>query len=317
MQPRLLHATLPIVLSARLATVLGREQQLLRRLTQFMFFNAGARGFGRYVPGPQDVFVATFAKSGTNWAMQLAVQIAWRGAAEFDHIHELVPWPEAPDRQLASIRDDDNWRRAPTQLRAIKTHLPPNHLPWLAAGEPGRGERYLCVIRDPKEMLVSAYPFLLGTLGIRHRISPARWLDINLAPNLLITAWAVHTASCWALREREDAYVVIYDQLKSDFAGHVDAIARFMGVTLTEHERAAVLERCSLAYMKANEPRFAPLAMALQREDQWPVMIRRGQAGDSGELYDAEQRGRIDTFARAELQRLGSAFPYDEWFGRG
>src|ERR1035438_916005 len=48
-----------------------------------------------YVPGPQDVFVMTYAKSGTNWMMQIVYQLIHHGRGEFDHIHNVVPWPDA------------------------------------------------------------------------------------------------------------------------------------------------------------------------------------------------------------------------------
>ena len=46
-------------------------------------------------------------------------------------------------------------------------------------------------------------------------------------------------------------------------------------------------------------------------------MVRRGQAGGSDELLDAEQQARIDDHARAQLRRRGSELPYDELFGTG
>jgi hypothetical protein len=44
------------------------------------------------------------------------------------------------------------------------------------------------------------------------------------------------------------------------------------------------------------------------------VMVRRGQRGASGELLSAEQQRRIDDYWRAELERLGCDFPYDQAF---
>src|SRR5215510_9944542 len=50
--------------------------------------------FRHYVPGPQDVFVMTYAKSGTNWMMQIAHQLIYHGKGEYDHLHDIVPWPD-------------------------------------------------------------------------------------------------------------------------------------------------------------------------------------------------------------------------------
>jgi hypothetical protein len=50
----------------------------------------------RCTPTASDVIVATYAKRGTNWALQIAPQIAYYGEAEYDFIHDLVAWPDAP-----------------------------------------------------------------------------------------------------------------------------------------------------------------------------------------------------------------------------
>src|SRR5579863_6854911 len=75
---------------------LGRAEKMLvamgrRRRKQ----NAEENPFRGYQPGPQDVFVMTYAKSGTNWMMQIVHQLIHHGQGEFDHIHDVVPWPDA------------------------------------------------------------------------------------------------------------------------------------------------------------------------------------------------------------------------------
>jgi hypothetical protein len=84
-----------------------------------------------YRPDEHDVFVCTYFKSGTNWMLQVAHQIANRGGAEFDHIHDWVPWPECPSLDFAvDLLDPLPQRESPTGLRIIKTHLEWSKIPY-------------------------------------------------------------------------------------------------------------------------------------------------------------------------------------------
>ncbi len=49
--------------------------------------------FGDYQGTAHDVFACVYFKSGTNWLMQILVQIIHHGAAEFEHVHDMVPGP--------------------------------------------------------------------------------------------------------------------------------------------------------------------------------------------------------------------------------
>ena len=56
----------------------GQSHQLVNAFAGFMNSPGQKRkAFAGYMPDAYDVIVATFAKSGTNWAMQIALQIAY------------------------------------------------------------------------------------------------------------------------------------------------------------------------------------------------------------------------------------------------
>ena len=282
----------------RFARSVGR--MMTRGLSQFP---AG------YVPVPSDVFICSYFKSGTNWTMQIAVQIAFRGRAEFEHIHDLVPWPDMPPRMnyTPALEDDGPRRAAPTGLRAIKTHLALGPVPFSPIA------RYVCVVRDPKDVFVSGYHFMRAVALGPMLPSVTHWLDAYLSPDTPLGSWAEHLASYWRVRHEPNVLFLTYESMRADLAGTVDRIAAFMGVALTPDERAAVIERASFDYMKRvghkfDPPRSAPWA------DARGAMLRRGQKGASGELLSAEDQRRIDDYWRAELQRLGCDFPYDREF---
>lgn len=89
---------------------------------------AKCRPFGAYQLSGRDVVVMAYVKSGTNWTLQIAQQLLHHGEAEFDHIHDVVAWPDAKDhfpmRHYAiPLEDEMPWKNSPEAKRVIKTHL--------------------------------------------------------------------------------------------------------------------------------------------------------------------------------------------------
>jgi uncharacterized protein YecE (DUF72 family) len=149
-----------------------------------------------FEPSERDVLVCSYFKSGTNWTMQIAVQIAHRGRGEFEHVHDLVPWPDMADRARYAVPLDDDRpaRSAPTGLRVIKTHMALDALPYSPAA------RYICVVRDPKDVFVSGYHFTRAMVMGPLMPSVDAWLDAYLSPDAPMGSWARHLASGWNLR---------------------------------------------------------------------------------------------------------------------
>ncbi|GAB4204439.1 MAG: hypothetical protein OHK0022_29600 [Roseiflexaceae bacterium] len=268
------------------------------------------KAFAGYQPGPQDVFVCTYSKSGTNWTMQMVVQIAHRGRAVFDNIHHLVPWPEAPAVPgIAPLSDATTHQSAPTGLRAIKTHLESQYVPYSPQA------KYIVVLRDPKEVLVSSYHFSSKLLPLKRTLPVAEWVELFITGPFQYGSWAEHVASFWAWRDRPNVLLLTYGEMKADLPGTVGRVADLMRVRLTEQERAAVVERCSFEYMRRLDHKFMPPLPAALNRRRGPTMMRRGAAGGSGELLTAAQQVLIDRHMRAELLRRGCDAPYNLLFG--
>lgn len=264
------------------------------------------RAFADWQPSASDVVVATFMKSGTNWMLQIGAQIAHRGAAEFEHIHDLVPWPDTPGPGPIGLDAPGPVASAPTGLRVIKTHGRADQVPIDPAA------RYIVVLRDPKDVLVSAYHFALPILGLYDRVDPAMWL--KLFGSRGARDWAEHTAGWWAVRDAPNVLVLRFAEMKADLGAAVDRVAAHMGVALTPAQRAAVLERSHFRWMKANNHRFAPVVTPLYQPTALPDMVRRGAVGGGRELYPREALRRVDEAVLRHLERKGLTLPYRELF---
>jgi hypothetical protein len=270
--------------------------------------------FRNYTPGKQDVFVMTYAKSGTNWMMQIVWHLIHHCEKEFDHIHAVVPWPDAVlnsgtmKNYAIPLEKATAWRTAPECKRIIKTHLNWEMLPY------SEDARYIAVIRDPKDVFVSTYFFLRENFFGRATpsVECMRRLFVN-GKSPAGHSWARNAAGYWAQRHRPNVLVVSFASMKRDLEGTVRKVAAFLDIDVADDVIREVCKRSSFAYMKTIDERFAPYRGAPWRTRA--MMMRKGEQGNSSELLSTEQQLLIDENCVAELHRLGSDLPYEDICG--
>ena len=264
----------------------------------------GFNVFKDYSPSKNDIIIACLSRSGTHWMIQIALQIAHLGQADYEYLYDIVAWPDFLPG--VSIKLSDPPPKSPTGLRVIKTHSPA-HLVTV-----NDSAKYIIVIRDPKEVLTSLYHFVpkaFAFLGLQTGPTNS-WVEKFIKHQVPGGWWAEHTVSWWALRDKPNVHIVTFTNLKADPSGEIDRISNFLGVALSLEQRQQVIEKSSFHYMKSINHKFSPII----GDTDMPVVIRDGKVGSGGELFTKDQLVRIDDFCRSELNRLGSDFPYDQMF---
>ncbi len=266
--------------------------------------------FGTYQPNEHDLVAASYFKSGTNLTIYMAAQIAWRGKAQFDHIHDIVPWPDRPDMAAdyaIPLEDDMPASTSPTGMRVIKTHLMPREIPINDTG------KYFAVVRDPKSVCVSGYHFAKTLLLGPMMPNIEGWTRFFLSPRFIFGNWAEHVAGFWAMRDRLNVLFMTYEDITADLPAAVRRLADLMGVGLTPEEAATIARQCSFGEMKKVASKFDYIKTFPWSKPEGAT-IRRGKRGASNELLPPELQRRIDDHFRAELKRFGCDFPFDEAF---
>jgi hypothetical protein len=262
--------------------------------------------FGEYQPRASDVIVCSGFKSGTTWLLQMALQIAFRGEADFDNLHSAVAWPDAPGmlrKCIVPLADDSPRLCSPTGLRIIKTHHAPNRVPYADSA------RYIALVRDPKDVIVSGYHFLRSMAFGPLMPTVERWVDSFLDGGTSTGPWAEHAAGWWRMRHRPNVLFLTYEAMRRDPGAAIARVAEFMGVALTADEFEAIARKSSFPYMKQLQAKFDPGRVVPWGGEDY--MLRRGRSGNSAELLSPALQARIDARCRAELARLGCDFPYD------
>ena len=254
------------------------------------------------------VMVGVFGFHHGNGLMLIAYQTAFRGQGKYEHVHDVIPWPDGVFPMQAQLDDERLARAAPTNLRVIKTHLDWQHIPYSPEA------RYILVLRDPKDAFVSSYFFARAVALGPMMPSIKTWLQTYLTTDaFFMGSWAENTHSFWQVRERENVLLVTFEQMKADQRAIIQQVTDFIGVELTPEEFNLVDKKSHFRYMKAQSHKFDPPKFLPWAADE-RQLIRSGKSGASSELLTLEQQRQIDDFCRAELQRLGSDLPYDEMF---
>lgn len=306
------HQHVPIPLAIKPFAALSRflfrvgQGDLIYKLIGLAAAKGEAHPFKDYVPTKNDIIVACNSRSGTHWMMQIALQIAHLGQAEYDYIYDIVPWPDFLPGAAVKLTAPPH--PSPTGYRVIKTHLPAQYVPL------NDNAKYISVIRDPKAVLVSLYYFMpqaFSFLGLQAGTQDY-WVEKFLKNQVPGGWWAEHTASWWAIRDKPNVEVIIFNDLKADPQGEIDRIAEFLEVELNADQRQQVIEKSSFEYMKAINTKFAPL---IGKSDKLDV-IRKGKAGADGDLFTEAHLAKIDDFCKSELARLNSDFPFEIFAGR-
>jgi hypothetical protein len=111
-----------------------------------------------------DIICSVPGKSGTTWTMNIVHQLRSGGDHDFKDVYIEVPWLEfvegptdSRENRLERFRSMTTARR-----RAFKTHSSPPMIPYVEPGPNVPDVKYIVVLRNPEEALMSLKPFMEG-----------------------------------------------------------------------------------------------------------------------------------------------------------
>lgn len=240
---------------------------------------------------PSDIVVATFPKSGTTWMQQICHGLRAYGDMDFEEIGRVAPWIERGHMfGIDATQPQDH------EPRVFKTHLEYANV--------NKGARYIHIVRDPKDVLVSFYRFLSMALIDPDAISIDTFADVWLfadqlaeradpdapfGPNLY-NYWR-HLIDWWRARDVAPVLTLAYEQMHRNLPLHVARVAEFMGI-------ASYASRVDLATLQATFEFMA--AHRDQFSDHFPgtdlllVKVVDGEVGGHASRIDAALAARID-----------------------
>lgn len=219
---------------------------------------------------PDDIIIATYAKSGTTWMQQIVAQMMFNGDPDLA-VAEMSPWLDLrvppKDVKLPLVE-------AQTHRRILKTHLPVDALVYSPKA------KYIYIGRDGRDVMWSMYnhhangnqayyealndtpgrvgpPLLPPPADIRQYWQ--EWMDKDGYP--FWSFWE-NIRSWWQIRELPNLLLIHFNDLKRDMPGEMRRIARFLDIPIDETRWPDIVEYCTFDWMKKNATRSVPLGGA-------------------------------------------------------
>ncbi len=257
---------------------------------------------------PDDIILATYAKSGTTWMQQIVGQILFDGA-EGLNLAAMSPWMDlrVPPKEVKLAEVE-----AQAHRRFLKTHLPVDALVFSPMA------KYIYIGRDGRDMVWSLhnhhsranekwYGALNETPG---RVGPPigkpnpdqrqyfrDWLDNDGAP---FWSYWENVRTWWAIRDMPNVLMVHFQDMKDDLPGEIARIAAFLGMKPDAETLERITSHCTFEYMKAHADEVTPLGGALW-EGGGDSFIHKGTNGRWRDMLTAEDVAAYEARALAEL----------------
>lgn len=256
-----------------------------------------------------DIFIATYAKSGTTWVQQIIGQLVFNGETGKD-VAAMSPWV---DLRLPPWEVKKPEIEAQTHRRFLKTHLPVDALVYSPKA------KYLYIARDGRDVVWSFYNHhsnfvdeLYADLNAQsgpevEKLRPPehdvheyfrQWLARDGYP--LWQFWH-NIKSWWDIRHLPNCELLHFSSLKADMPGEIRRIAEFLEIPVDENKWDAILEHCSFDYMQKNAELSVPLGGGIWKGGA-KTFIHKGVNGRWRDVLTEEDNANYE---QAAIDNLG------------
>lgn len=256
-----------------------------------------------YQPEPTDVFIVTPPKCGTTWMQQIVHGLRTRGSMDFDEITRVVPWIN-----MAHDMGIDLDAPQVAHPRAFKTHTTLDEVP--------KGGKYICIVRDPQDALVSDYYFMEGMFFEKGSISFEEYARASFIPSRDVHK---HILAFWERRNDGDVLSLCYENMKADLPRTIERVAEFIGIPLDDELKRIVLKQSDIKFMQAHKEQFEDhiIRRARSAAMRLPLdgrlnKVRNGQVGDSRQIVPDAIKKELDVVWQDEITAKIDLASYEE-----
>jgi len=240
---------------------------------------------------PTDIYVVTYPKCGTQWALSVVNCLKTRKSVERGYEKRFFPWPERIGLEQVN--------KLKTNARIFKSHAPSGILPWRRLHPE---TKIIYVMRNPKDAIVSFH---------EHTMQPERnntttprefcdytgdlsnFFELFMKNKLPFGSYFDHVRGWWQLAGAHPKQVlwVYYEDMQKNFEQEIARMATHCGL---DHDE-------DMVRWVSKETSFAKLKEASENAGHF----RKGVVGDWKNFLTQSQAEYLDARFEVELAPLG------------
>ncbi|KAM3842768.1 amine sulfotransferase-like [Diretmus argenteus] len=250
-----------------------------------------------------DVFTVTYPKSGTIWMQQILRLLQAKGdvTANKDVLDiTLVRWIEFTGNRKEFIT-------APSPRMRV-THLPHVFMPPALSQKKGK---VIYVARNPKDVLVSYYHFHKVARVVETPTDFNDFFEKFLEGHVFANCWFDHIKTWYSHKDDMNMLFITYEEMIQDLQSVVERISLFLGMDLTDEERANVVKYSTFSNMKKI------FGTSYENKlDEWfdrrkGSFLRKGTIGDWKNHFTVAQNEKFDQIFQKEMKDFPLSFVWD------
>ncbi|XP_002742018.1 sulfotransferase 1E1-like [Saccoglossus kowalevskii] len=266
----------------------------------------------------EDVFVITYAKSGTHWMSEIVQTIQHDGKMDMDIFEkrvfiDLKVIEENDDPRLVDAKKAEG--ASNTKLEDIKSprvlvsHVKPEYLPKQLHE---KKNKIIYVARNPKDVAVSGYK-MTSAMKSFIEMPPFEVLAerfFEFTPVDAHGVWSESVIHWWKRRMDDNVLFIKYEDMKRDLKGAVKTVAAFLGKDLSPDVIDKITDHCQIENMKKS---------AIARKDWFckhydmkeSPFVRKGKVGGWKDHFTVALNQTFTKKYEELMQGTGLTFDFD------
>ncbi|XP_026580256.1 sulfotransferase 6B1-like, partial [Pseudonaja textilis] len=252
-----------------------------------------------------DVLLAGYCKSGTNWVGQIVTDLVITSAKKYEpeKLNEKLLLAEFP---YLEIGDTEKYKRMDTypSRRVMFTHLRPDRFPPSIFKNKAK---VLLLIRNPKDVAASFFHFSNNFSPYPPYDTFEEFFRAFMIGKMPWGSYIEYLCTWNKYIDNENVLPITYEEIKENSALGAKKISTFFELNLNEEDFQGVAERSTFKVMKEKSK--------TTHGEAGEALFRKGGVSDWKTLFSEANNKEMDTVFKERLEgtKVGKLINYDHY----